>query len=132
MSKLNSWQDWIKKCSINNKVAWHPYVLSLRIINICKLNINNEIISKNLYQQTSFLYKNLEYYHPANHYLENARALIFAGIFFNRLGEADKWFVKGIEIYEKEIHKQVLADGVYFEKSVMYHAIILGKEYLIS
>ncbi len=75
--------------------------------------------------RSAFLYSNLEYYHPANHYLENARALIFAGLYFKDQGEADKWLNKGLAIYVKEIPVQIFNDGGHFEKSTMYHAIML-------
>lgn len=117
--------EWIKSNPMNNKVAWHPYVLSLRIVNWCKASLDNKEINENLYIQTAFLFRNLEFYHPANHYLENARALIFAGLYYYNTDEAKIWLEKGIKIYKKEINNQILADGVYFEKSIMYHAIIL-------
>ena len=118
-------QAWIDNNFFKNKVNWHPFVISLRIVNWCKLKSEDEKINKSIYQQASYLYRNLEYYHPANHYLENAKALIFAGLYFENQGEANKWFEKGLEIYLKETPKQVFEDGGYFEKSIMYHAIML-------
>lgn len=117
--------DWIINNSFNNKVAWHPYVISLRIINWCKSNLEDSKINSSLYLQTAYLYRNLEFYHPANHYLENARALIFAGLYFDGRSESEKWLNKGLDIYSLEVDNQILNDGAYFEKSVMYHAIIL-------
>jgi hypothetical protein len=65
--------------------------------------LNDELIYKSLYTQTTFLFRNLEYYHPATHYLENARALIFAGLYFNDNGEADRWLKKGLSIIRSEL-----------------------------
>ncbi|NCX94785.1 MAG: heparinase, partial [Gammaproteobacteria bacterium] len=59
-----------------------------------------------------------------NHLFENAKALVFAGLFFK--GEAPKrWLKLGLSILEREIPEQVLKDGGHFELSPMYHVIIL-------
>ena len=36
-----------------------------------------------------------------------------------------RWLKKGLAIYRKELPEQVLDDGVHFERSPMYHSIIL-------
>ena len=118
-------RNWVEQNNIGQSIPWHPYVISLRLISWCKIGFNDEKINKSIYKQAAYLYRNLEYYHPANHYLENARALIFAGLYFKDQGEAGKWLKKGLEIYFRETPKQVLKDGGYFERSTMYHAIML-------
>jgi uncharacterized heparinase superfamily protein len=117
--------DWIENNPIGSGPGWHPYPLSLRIVNWIKADIKNKTINESLYKQCAYLYRNLEFYHPANHYLENAKALIFAGLYFINQGEANKWLKKGLKIYLTETPKQVLNDGGYFERSTMYHATIL-------
>ncbi|MGE5806542.1 MAG: heparinase II/III family protein [Ignavibacteria bacterium] len=118
-------REWIKGNDIGEEPGWHPYPLSLRITNWCKADLKDELILESLYTQTAFLFRNLEYYHPANHYLENARGLIFAGLYFNNKGEANIWLEKGLSIIRTELPKQILPDGGYFEKSIMYHSLIL-------
>jgi uncharacterized heparinase superfamily protein len=118
-------REWIEGNHIGEGPGWHPYPLSLRITNWCKADFNDELIHKSLYTQAAFLYRNLEYYHPANHYLENARALIFAGSYFNDKGEAGRWIERGISIIRIQLPRQVLPDGGYFEKSIMYHSLML-------
>jgi uncharacterized heparinase superfamily protein len=59
-----------------------------------------------------------------NHLFANAKALLFAGSFFDG-NEADAWRAKGTRILEQELDEQVLPDGGHFERSPMYHAIIL-------
>ncbi|MDP2821858.1 MAG: alginate lyase family protein [Sulfuritalea sp.] len=54
----------------------------------------------------------------------NAKALVFAGAFFAG-AEADAWRAKGLAILRREHAEQVLDDGGHFERSPMYHAIIL-------
>lgn len=117
--------DWVKNNPTGKGAGWNPYVTSLRIVNWCKEGSENEEIKNSLYIQASYLYRNLEVYFPGNHLLENAKALIFAGIYFGEQGEASKWLNKGIEIFKRELPLQVLPDGVYFELSPMYHAIML-------
>ncbi len=123
--KIKICTGWISSNPQGEEPGWHPYPLSLRITNWCKANLQNKLINESLYSQAAFLYRNLEYYHPANHYLENARALIFAGNYFLNQGEAKKWLEKGIRIIAAELPKQVFPDGGYFEKSPMYHALMM-------
>jgi len=117
--------DWIEKNPIGIGTSWHPYVISLRLVNWIREDFQNHAIIQSIYIQAEYLFRNLEFYHPANHYLENARALIFAGIAFNESREGKRWLQKGKEIYYKELPRQVLEDDCYFEKSPMYHNIIL-------
>lgn len=117
--------NWIKNNPDGSSTGWHPYPLSLRIVNWCKEDLSDPEILRSLYRQSAFLYRNLETYHPGNHLLENARALIFGGLYFLGQGESIKWLRKGLEIFESELPQQVLSDGGYFERSTMYHAIML-------
>lgn len=123
--KDNICLNWIKNNPPGKSIGWHPYPLSLRIVNWCKEDFSSPEILKSIYIQSAFLFRNLETYHPGNHLLENARALIFAGLFFLGQGEAIRWLRKGLGIFESELPVQVLKDGGYFERSTMYHAIML-------
>ena len=115
---------WIKANPIGS-LGWHSYPLSLRIVNWCKANLQNKECLQSLFQQANFLFHHLETYHPGNHLLENAKALIFAGQFFSNSSYGKKWQAKGIQIFRQETPNQVLADGGYFERSPMYHALML-------
>ncbi|MBD3274684.1 MAG: hypothetical protein GF372_05200 [Candidatus Marinimicrobia bacterium] len=117
--------DWIASNTNRRGIAWHPYPVSLRIINWCKADLANTEIQKSVYEQAAYLYRNTEFYHPANHYLENARALIFAGVYFQGAGESSKWLNKGLEVFRRELPEQLLDDGGYFELSPMYHGLML-------
>lgn len=117
--------DWIKNNPEGKSIGWHPYPLSLRIINWSKEALSHPDILQSLYRQTAFLYRNLETYHPGNHLLENARALIFGGLFFLGQGDSFLWLKRGLSIMERELSVQVLSDGGYFERSTMYHALML-------
>ena len=118
-------QDWIDHHKTLKGNAWHPYVCSLRIVNWCKFNLNDEKVNRSIYLQASWLFRNIEYEVGGNHLLENARALIFAGQYFGRKGDADQWFTFGMKLLGKELKKQIFPDGGHYERSMMYHNIIL-------
>lgn len=107
--------------------GWEPYPLSLRIVNWIKWSlVGNELSGdalQSLAVQVRYLRKRLEFHLLANHLFANAKALVFAGLFF--VGdEAEGWLEKGLSILAKEIPEQILEDGGHFERSPMYHSII--------
>ena len=52
------------------------------------------------------------------------KLLVFAGCFFDG-PEAKKWQQKGMKILALEVKEQILSDGGHFERSPMYHALVL-------
>ena len=125
-------QKWIEDNPLGHGNGWEPYPSSLRIVNWIKwflLDLNsinnlNQIWLSSLVIQTRFLTQNLEYHLLGNHLFANAKALVFAGLFFNG-EEPDHWYQLGIFIINRELSEQVLSDGGNFELSPMYHAIFL-------
>ncbi|WP_185967252.1 heparinase II/III family protein [Legionella israelensis] len=123
---LDKWIDENPPCVGN---GWEPYPLSLRIVNLIKWFSNGKTTLKaewikSLAVQTDVLSRRIEYHLMANHLFANAKALVFAGTFFE--GEyAQKWFKKGLKILDQQIKEQFLRDGGHFELSPMYHAILL-------
>lgn len=122
--KVKICEDWIDNSNESYRLD-NPYVVALRITFWIKNKVSSEKILKSIYEQASYLYRNTEFYLPGNHYLENARTLILAGLYLKGDNEIDKWRSKGLAIIESEIPKQVLADGGYFERSFTYHSIAL-------
>lgn len=125
--------DWIRIFPMYTKIAWDPYPISIRVVNIIKYqllyhDLPKEIVD-NIYLQTRYLYKIPEYQLLGNHLFENAKTLVFAGVFFNT-DESKKWVRLGIKILNKEINRQILDDGGFFELSPMYHA--LAQELLLD
>jgi uncharacterized heparinase superfamily protein len=118
-------REWVTANPPGRTVGWLPYPNSLRIVNWCKAGFTSPDLLASLYAQTAWLYRTTEYHQPGNHLLENARALVFAGRFFARQGEADHWLQEGLKILERETPIQVLPDGGHFERSPMYHALML-------
>ena len=119
---------WIDDNDPFEGVGWEPYPSSLRIVNwirwLILLKISDEKIEKSLALQIRWLNKNLEYDLLGNHLMANAKALVFGGFFFKNL-EAENWKNKGIRILNEQLKEQILNDGGHFERSPMYHCIIL-------
>ncbi len=108
--------------------GWEPYPLSLRLVNWLKWVLAGNELSgaavHSLAVQARFLTRRLEVHLLGNHLFANAKALVFAGAFFEG-AEADAWFRLGMEILRREIAEQILADGGHFERSTMYQALAL-------
>lgn len=121
-------ERWIEENPSGFGNGWEPYPCSLRIVNWIKYALSGGELSPraiaSLAVQIRFLCERLEFHLLGNHLLANAKALIFAGSFFEG-AEADKWLAKGLAILRREIPEQILADGGHFERSPMYHGIIL-------
>jgi uncharacterized heparinase superfamily protein len=60
------------------------------------------------------------YHSPNTHLTGEALALFYAGVLFPELSPAWRWRCLGDQVLSREIHEQVLADGVYFEQSTGY------------
>jgi uncharacterized heparinase superfamily protein len=109
-------------------VGWEPYPTSLRIVNWIKWVRSGSTMSSealaSLAVQTRWLRRRLEYHLLGNHLLANAKALVFAGLFFAG-DEASRWYQKGMALLARELSEQVMADGGHFERSPMYHQIVL-------
>jgi len=127
---LNSLLDkWIDENLPGEGTGWEPYPLSLRIVNLIKWFSKQPDRIKpdwlvSLADQAEALLQQIEYHILANHLFVNAKALVFAGIFFQG-SRADVFLKKGLNILDREINEQFLEDGGHFELSPMYHASLL-------
>lgn len=121
-------ERWIVENPAAKGSGWEPYPTSLRIVNWVKFALGCEALSDaachSLSIQTRWLRKRLEWHLLGNHLFANAKALVFAGLFFQGK-EAEEWLAAGIEILRDELREQILADGAQFELSPMYHALAL-------
>ncbi len=119
---------WILENPLRIGTGWEPYPTSLRIVNWIKWalagNVTPDGFERSLALQARWLSRRLEWHLLGNHLFANAKALLFAGLFF--VGrEADVWRAKALRILRREFPEQLLADGGHFELSPMYHAIFL-------
>jgi len=120
--------NWIAANPQGTADAWEPYTLSLRVVNWIKFFSNREHVpaswQQSLINQVWWLRHNLEHHILANHYYKNAKALLFAGVWFE--GERGAEFLQqGLRLFVEQTREQVLADGGHFERSPMYHCIAL-------
>ncbi len=119
---------WINENPAPQGNGWEPYPISLRIVNWTKAFLSgiepDATMLNSLAQQADFLSQNIEFHLLGNHLFANAKALIFAGLYFES-NDADKWLEIGLSIYVKELKEQVLSDGGNFELTPMYHMIML-------
>lgn len=119
---------WVAENPPGEGVGWEPYPLSLRIVHWIKWLLRQgsvePVLSQSLAVQTRYLSQRLEHHLLGNHLFENAKALVFAGCFFTG-DEAEVWRRHGLGLLAREIPEQILEDGGHFERSPMYHALIL-------
>ena len=110
-----------------NPILLHPYPTSLRIINIAKFisrfEINERWLTSELTADISFLKSRIEYHLQGNHLLENAFALFIGGL----VAQQPKLATQGRDLIKKQLLEQVLDDGMHYERSPMYHLIILER-----
>jgi len=119
---------WLAENPAGRGNGWEPYPLSLRIVNWIKWALRGNAPDRRLLaalgEQAGFLRRRLEVHLLGNHLLANAKALVFSGLFLEGKGP-DEWLRTGLRILDRELPEQVLEDGGQFERSPMYHAIIL-------
>jgi len=120
--------DWIAANPPGTGTGWEPYPTSLRIVAWIKWALAGQRLSEtaraSLADQVRWLARNLERHILGNHLLANAKALVFAGLYFEG-PEARAWLHRGLKLLEREIPEQILPDGGHFELSPMYHIVML-------
>jgi uncharacterized heparinase superfamily protein len=120
---------WINENPPGRGTGWEPYPTALRMVNWIRWALaGNDLLPEfrqSLAVQARLLSGRLEYHLLGNHLWANAKALVFAGAYFEG-SEADRWRTTGLKLLRDELKEQILADGGHFERSPMYHAIILA------
>lgn len=120
--------QWIAANAPAIGTGWEPYPVSLRIVNWVKWSLAGHALEPawrhSLAIQVRWLCDRLETHLLGNHLFANAKALVFAGLYFDGT-EARGWLDTGCAIVEREIEEQILPDGGHFERSPMYHALAL-------
>ena len=127
--------EWIAGCPVATPTAWDAYPMSLRMANWVRVYSllsqrleSDEVFAsqlrRSLFVQACFLEKHLEYDLLNNHLLENGRALVLAGLFFQGR-RAERWLKNGMQILSDGLENNFLADGGHDELSPMYHQVML-------
>lgn len=121
-------EDWVRSNPPGRGNGWEPYPTSLRIVNWIKWalagNALPAVCEHSLAVQARWLTRRLEIHLLGNHLFANAKALVFAGLYFEG-EEAGRWLACGMRILAREVPEQILPDGGHFERSTMYHALAL-------
>ena len=129
--------SWCDQNPTGRESGWQPFFLSLRIVNWLKFLARNYLraqeigdgaqvdrVLSNLRVQVLSLESRLERELLANHFLKNAKALVFAG-YLLEAPESSRWLILGQQILKQQIREQILPDGGHIERSPMYHAWVL-------
>jgi uncharacterized heparinase superfamily protein len=127
------WAEWQHACSLGrHRDAWHPFVVSERLVNaILALQAGAApahwpaAMLNSLAAQAVFVSRNLELDVGGNHLLKNYRALCVAGCFWDD-SAARGWRTEFVDRFTRELRAQLLSDGAHYERSPMYHALVLG------
>lgn len=130
-------QSWLDRAgSMKSDVLPEPYPASVRLINwvgvfFCRFAEETQsdqgflaALWAEMAAQAEWLKRHLEYRIMGNHLLENATALLLLGTFFDG-PTAQGWRQTGATVLEHEVPTQVLADGMHYERSPMYHLRVL-------
>jgi uncharacterized heparinase superfamily protein len=119
---------WVAENPPSQGNGWEPYPTSLRSVNWVKWALAGNALPPealhSLAVQARWLRKRLEVHLLGNHLWANAKALVFVGALFEG-DEAASWLDKGLRLLRRELAEQLLLDGGHFERSPMYHAILL-------
>jgi uncharacterized heparinase superfamily protein len=136
----NLFHEWIEHNPTASGVGWHSYPIARRIVNwIQAVSLvsprvifgGDDRVSEwlaSLYVQAKYLEDHLEYDCLGNHLLADAKALFFAGLFFQGQA-AERWLSRGEHILWEGLDQQILPDGCHFERAPMYQAIVF-QDYL--
>ena len=127
--------SWIENCPVNQWISWDPYAVSMRIVNWIRyferLPADVEIPQHwldSLINQAYWQTHNMEFQILANHVIKNAKALVFAGVFFD-CKESREFLRFGCKVMLDQLREQFMDDGGHFENSHMYH-LIVTEDYL--
>jgi uncharacterized heparinase superfamily protein len=119
---------WIRENPPMMGAGWEPYPVSRRSVNWVVAALSGATLptgfDDSLFIQARVLRRSLEHHLRGNHLFVNAKALIFLGCFFEG-EEAEEWLASGLRLFDLEANEQILKDGGHFERSPMYHALLL-------
>ncbi|NNN06031.1 MAG: alginate lyase family protein [Elusimicrobia bacterium] len=119
---------WISENPGPVGTGWEPYPIARRLVNWIKWALaGNEPdagMRASLASQAGYLERRLETHLLGNHLLADAKALAFAGAFLTG-PEAERRRALGERLLKEQWAEQILPDGGHFERSPMYHALIL-------
>jgi len=123
-------RGWVAQCTYPHNPAWHPEVISKRVLNWIKWLIDypesdDADILDSLSRQITCLERNIETFLPGTQLVENGLALAAAGLYFFCDGRPRQWLNKGTQILKSTLDKQLLPGGGHIQRSPMYQCTLL-------
>jgi uncharacterized heparinase superfamily protein len=107
---------------------WTPYAVSRRVDNLSRLAAlpsvrgrDRERLATRIARNVRFLAAHVEYDIGGNHLIENGCALVVGGVATDDEAAARQ----GVAVLREELPGQLLEGGLHFERSPMYHTILL-------
>ncbi|GIX05277.1 MAG: hypothetical protein KatS3mg114_1146 [Planctomycetaceae bacterium] len=132
--------DWLSSCGLSvcgpAHLMWNAYAVATRIgwwvrsldlVERRQLPLPGALHRRwldSLASHVQYLSQHLEWDLRANHLLRDAVGLAWGGWFFQGR-RARRWTELAREIVATQLSEQVLADGGHFERSPMYHLIVM-------
>ncbi|MHA1927506.1 MAG: alginate lyase family protein [Candidatus Thorarchaeota archaeon] len=131
--------DWIEKnpvgygvnwvCSMEVAIRAVNWLVALALVPTSFIKSRNRVF-RSLWEHAQFIKAHLEWNGPkadsgANHLLFDLTGLLTLGVFFSSKEVGRKWIAFAKEYLEQQIRRQVLVDGVHFERSISYHRMCL-------
>jgi len=144
--KVSAWRtfkeladSWIDLNPLGNGDGWHPYTISLRLVNWIhalyewqdRINSDHDFqskIMKSIADQAGYLFDDLEMDVRGNHLIKNLKAMVFVSVAF-RFAKAEQFLKRALTLLKIETAEQILPDGGHFERNPGYHLTVL-KDYL--
>lgn len=125
-------RSWMDACPYGEGDAWHPYTISLRLVNwLIAMDLFEGMLQKDeeffaamqksMYRQYRHLLVNQETHLRANHWWENIKTLVIMSAAFGEQTVLNRM----TKCLEQQLDEQILSDGVHFERSLMYHKLVL-------
>lgn len=109
--------------------GWSPYTIDLRLTNWLSFysaihaDLSDgfrEAFLRSVQEQYAFLNRHLELDILGNHYFEDLKTLVLCAVFFHD----DRALRPFLRALEAECREEILADGMHFERSTMYHKLV--------
>jgi uncharacterized heparinase superfamily protein len=121
--KRGAWRD-----------SWNSYALSIRVVvwlqELARRagRLPPDFVARveaSVVEQLVFLEHNLETDICGNHLIKNIKALIWASVYFTG-PIAQRWRRLGLKHLQRELDRQIYADGMHYERSPSYHAQVFA------
>ncbi len=128
-------ESWLLVCDHFHPVSWHPYPLSLRLVNWLThaewllsgaSDSLKEAFLESIVRQASHLERNVEWGLGGNHLIKNLKALLYVGVC---VPNKQSLYLEAVNLLVEQLKIQILPDGGHYELSPLYHVQVM-KDFL--